>query len=115
VDLALERRDLLLEARADLPELGDVEGHAGPLHGHEHLDERQLDLGEEALEAALGQLGPLALGQGAGGDRPLGERVPVIGPDADPLLGGELLERVDATGGVEQVGRDHGVVLEHDR
>ena len=71
------------------------------------MDERQLDVGQEVDEAALVQLGGLLLGErvdehGAGA-------LLVLGVDGQAALLAQLVERVAAAGGVEQVGGDLGV------
>ncbi|CAB4952862.1 unannotated protein [freshwater metagenome] len=78
----------------------------------EHVDERQLDVAQQVGQAGLVQQPALVDGQqrdapgGGGGDvrDPLG--------DGDPGLVGELVERVAAALGLEDVLREQGVVLE---
>ena len=53
VDLRLEAGDLGPELAVEGREGVEVEGDAGRLHPGEDRDERQLDLGEEAVEALL--------------------------------------------------------------
>ena len=97
--------------------------------------ERHLDLGEDALEAEVGELRALALGQipdepgllarvlglglllGGGPERELAVvGLLVLGggglADREPLVGGELAELVGPPGRVDQVGGEHRVVGE---
>ena len=73
----------------------------------QHVHERQLDLAQQVLEAALAHLLALAAGElvREHGARGLG----IVGVDGHAALLAELLERVAAARGVEQVGGDLGV------
>ena len=106
-DLALELGGVGADAGGGLLELDGVELDALLLALAQHVDERQLDLLEQVHEPALVDLLGLALGERVDEH---GERgLVVLGVDRQPALLGELVERVAAAGGVEQVGRDLGV------
>ena len=114
-DAALELGGPLAEALADLRQALHVELHAGALHLHEHVHERQLDVVEEPGEAVLFEARALALGEHPSQDRALRDAVPALHAGGDAGLGGELLERIAAPRRVDQVRRDHRVVLEQRR
>ena len=81
-----------------------VELDARLLRLAQHPHERQLDVAQEALEAALADLLALAAGQLVREHRARGLRV--LRLDRHPALLAQLVERVAAAGGVEQVGGD---------
>ena len=106
-DLALELVGVGADAGGDRLELGGVELDALLLGLAQDVDERELDVGQEVDEAALVELGGLLLGErvdehGAGA-------LLVVRVDGEPALLAQLVERVAAAGGVEQVGGDLGV------
>ena len=109
-DLALELVGLSLDPVGDLLEPLSVELGAGQLHLAQEANDRELDVLEKVGEPAPADL--LAL--------PRGERVQqqrvggglVLDVCAEASLLGQLAERVGAPGGLEQVGRDLGVVGE---
>ena len=82
------------------------------LHLDEDVDQRQLDLLEQAGQALLLQALALALGDHAGDDGALGQLVAALDVGGQALLLGQLDQRVAAAGRVDQVGGDHRVVLE---
>ena len=100
-DLALELDDVGADAGGDGLELLRVELDALLLALAQDVHERQLDLVHQVAQAALLDLRALALGQLVDEDGVGGELVAGVG--ADPALLGELVERVAAAGGVEQV------------
>ncbi len=127
VDLRLELVDLLVHPGADLGEALGVELEADALHLRERFDQRHLDLVEQLLDAELGQPLALALGElvrEPGVDRWVAGRLALLGGERELAflgaggrrgeagVGGELVEVVGAPGGIDQVGGDHGVVLE---
>ena len=106
-DLALELGGVGADAGGGLLELDGVELDPLLLALAQHVDERQLDLLQQVDEPALVDLLGLALGERVDEH---GERgLVVLGVDREPALLGELVERVAAAGGIEQVGRDLGV------
>ena len=109
-DLALEPVGVLADAPGGLLELAGVELDAGLLGLAQHAHERQLDLGQQVAQPALGDLLALALGEL--GDQPGALRLQVLGEDGDPPLLGELVERVAAARRVEQEAGDLGVERE---
>ena len=129
-DAPLQLHRALVEARADRAQPLDVERDADTLHLDEHVDQRQLDLVEEVGQPVLLEPHALALGQQPrqhralrntvravlGGSTRLGQVRPVpFHPCAQAGLGRELVERVAPPGGVDQVRRDHRVVLQRRR
>ena len=132
VDLLFQGRDPLAEAGADLGQALGVELQPLALHRGEDVDQRQLDLGQQVLEAEL--LDARALNLGQGGDKarllgrvetglallPVERELAVIGVarrsgsrgDADPSVGSQLGQLVGATLRLQQVGGEHRVVVE---
>ena len=88
----------------DLGQRVGVELDAGLLHLAQHVHERQLDVVMSSAQPALGELLALPGGELVDEHRARGGRRPRVGGDAALL--GELVERVAAAGGVEQVGGD---------
>ena len=113
--VALQRVGLLLHSLGDRPDRVDVELHPRALHLHQHVDQRQLDLVQEAGEAVRLQALALALGQDPGYHRLGGHPIAVaFHLDTYAFVAGQLLQRIAPPGGVDQVGGQHGVVLELD-
>ena len=126
-DLALQLGDPLGHALADLGQPLGVELDAGALHGGQDLDQRHLDLAQEAVEPELVEPLPLASRQLVGQasvDRGIARGLPLLGGERElpglgargggrqARIGGELVEVVRAPGRVDQVGGDDRVVLE---
>ena len=130
-DLPFEGVDPLAEAGADLGQALGVELQPLAFHRREDVDQRQLDLAQQRLQAELLDPRPLVLGQGGDEARLLGRVEPgldllaqrqlavvLVGlrggalGDADPGVGGELDQVVGAALWLQQVGGEHRVVLE---
>ena len=69
VDLRLQPRDLQAELGGQQGQRIEVEGDAGRLHPRQDGDERQLDLGIEAVEALVAQATLERLADGHRGER----------------------------------------------
>ena len=130
-DLLLQGLDPLAEAGADLGQALGVELEALAFHRRQHVDQRQLDLAQQRLQAQLLDPGSLHVGQG--GDQAgllgrvepgldllaesqltvvlAGRRGGALG-QADPGVGRQLGQLVGAALGLQQVGGDHRVVVE---
>ena len=127
VDLGLELCDLLRHPLADLGEALGVDLEADLLERGEDLDQRHLDLLQQALDPELAEALALAGREAvdeAGVDRRVAGGLPLLGGKRELALvgaagrggeagvGGELVQVVDAAGGIDQVGGDHRVVGE---
>src|SRR5690349_3649526 len=99
-DLALEPVGVLADPGGGLLQPARVEPDARLLGLAQHAHERQLDLGQQRLQAALADL--LALAGGQLGDQARALRLQVLGVDGDAPLLGELVERIAAPRGIEQ-------------
>ena len=106
-DLALELDHLRPDPGRDRLELLRVELDAGLLGLAQDVHERQLDLVHQVGQAALLDLRALRLRERV--DEHGEGRELVAGVGGDPALLRELVERVAAAGGVEQVAGDRGV------
>ena len=111
VDLRLEPRDLGGELGGEDPEGVEVERDAGRLHPGQDRDQRQLDLGIEAIETVVDESllewrpdrqGGQGLQADAGGAVQLGDRR----EDQVELLGDHVGDRLAAQRGVEDIRRD---------
>ena len=112
-DLGFQLGELGPHALGDRPQALDVEAHPEQLHVAQDGHQRQLDLLHHALQAALGDLLALPVGQRPEHQRAARERVLERAPQAALL--GQLLERVAAPGRLEQVGPQQRVVHEPGR
>ncbi len=92
-----------------------VELHPRALHLHQHVHQWQLDLVQQPGQPVGLQPLALALGQHAG-DHRVGRHPVAVAfhLDADAFVAGQLLQRIAPPGGVDQIGGQHGVVLELD-
>jgi hypothetical protein len=130
VDLPLQPRQVVAKPQAEVGEEAVVDGDALPLHLRQHLDERDLDLAEEAVQLQLFQLrlelaaqperdvGVLAGVAAGGGERHLGEgdlalplagHVGIGGGAVVEVLQRQRVEPMLAPAGVQQVAGDHRV------
>jgi hypothetical protein len=112
MDLALELCDPRLDLVGDLRQPVRVELQAVALHLDEDVNERQLDLLEQPRQPLLLEPFALPFGDHARDDRALGEFVASLDVRGQSLLLRELLEGVSAPRRVDEVRRDHRVVLE---
>ena len=92
---------------ATVSSFGGVELDALLLALAQDVHERQLDVGQEVDEPALVELRGLLLGERVD-EHGVGALL-VLGVDGEPALLDQLVERVAAAGGIEQVGGDLGV------
>ena len=126
VGLALDSRDLTRELLPQRAQVREVHGDPRFLHFDEHVDERQLDVAVEPLEAEALELNSELFAKTrrrhrarAGTGHPLVERgcaqrifAVRHRQDGDLQLqpfGGKILKRVVSAAGVDEVARDHRV------
>ena len=100
--------DLLAHALVDLGQAIAIQAHARDLHVAQHPDQRQLDLGHERFQPAVGELLALPGGERLQDDGVGARGVADVGGQAALLA--DLAEREAPARGLEQIGGQDGVV-----